>query len=146
MVHYRTPAHGTIIISCDFVFVSLCFPAIFLVARSPDKVTNRLNNHSVTRSLLSWLSRTAKMYYFKVKEQNSTPVDKIDYFEASKFQMKLVQQCKELPNLEEDMALVLWKSARLELQEELRLFWISGISWIPPLLTYMDTGNQNFSV
>ena len=73
------------------------------------------------------------MYYFKVKEQNSTPVDKIGYFEASKFQMKLVQWCKELPNLEEDMALVLWKSARLELQEELRLFWISGISWIPPL-------------
>ena len=58
------------------------------------------------------------MYYFKVKEQNSTPVDKIDYFETSKFQMKLVQQCKELPNPEEDMALVLWKSARIELQRD----------------------------
>ena len=30
------------------------------------------------------------MYYFKVKEQNSTPVHKIGYFEVSKFQMKLV--------------------------------------------------------
>ena len=62
------------------------------------------------------------MSFFKVKEKNITPVDKVGYFEVSNFQMKLVQQCKELPNLEEDMALVLWKSARIELQRKLRLF------------------------
>ena len=45
-------------------------------------------------------------------------MDKIGYFE---FQMKLVQ-CKDLPNLEEDMALVLCECARIELQRELRLF------------------------
>ena len=54
------------------------------------------------------------MSYFKVKEQSSTPVDKVGYIEVYKFQLKLVQQCKELPNPEEDMALVLWKSARIE--------------------------------
>ena len=58
------------------------------------------------------------MSYFKVKEQNSTPVHKIGYFEVSKFQMKLVQQCKELPNPEEDMALVLCECARIELQRD----------------------------
>ena len=59
------------------------------------------------------------MPYFKEKyTKNSTTVDKIGYFE---FQMKLVQ-CKDLPNLEEDMALVLCECARIELQRELRLF------------------------